>query len=78
MIYIFGTVTPEEKEDLQKRGYVVEPASQYGVHWEEGNNHKGSGKYLADPPPKGKEMIVVFIDKELYDSKNIIDLIRQI
>ena len=67
MAYIVGLVTKEERKVLEARGWEVEDAAKYGLHWQEGNcSYKNPPKhpveYLMNPPEEGMDAVVIFVD----------------
>lgn len=72
MAYIVGLVTKEERATLERRGWEVEDAAKYGLHWQEGNcSYKNPPKnpveYLMDAPSDGMEAVVIWVDSNVFD-----------
>lgn len=63
MAYIVGYVTRKEREELQRRGWQVEPAKEYNL----------VGKHahaLLAGPKKGDEAVVIFVDSSVFEVMN--------
>ena len=59
MAFLVGYVSPEEKAELTRRGWEVEPAERYNLIGD-------LDEYLLGGPHGDDEAVVIFVDNDLF------------